>query len=188
MRWVYFAIGVVVLWSNCAWADWQDAARNAVAKIESQHVNFKKNVPSLKFIYNADDPGENSLASALMNLGYTLSATDNFPEVKILKNIPIENKYFWERPYRGYFMQFKIRDGNKDMNAFTGYDLEFDSSPYQIPIRIFLIVLIGFVMYKFIYMQSLQYMKIVWVSSGFIWFLCILFLVQGYFIWPEVIY
>jgi len=171
---------ILVLSSRPGFCDWDEACELGVARI--QQTQELSRVPKLVFVVEKDDPCSAALGRALTGIGYQLVPSGPWPQVVITKRREGKNRFFWERPYRSYELEVRISDKGKEIRSVKSMNTNTLPSPYQEPVRIFLALVLGGLIYWSIYQAGAYRSLWAWLIGGFFWILFLGFLAYGYFL------
>ena len=170
---------VLLLYPAFGLCDWDEACRVAVSKIKETHELSQ--IPELVFNDSRGGPPSQALLQSLTEAGYRLAPSGRAPRVEVTRSQVGENR-FWERPYKSYFLEVRVLDKGKVIHSHRAVDVDRFDSPYQLPVRIFLALLSGGLIYWAIF-QAGAYRKVwAWMVGGFLWILLLGFLAQGWFV------
>jgi hypothetical protein len=160
--------------------DWDEACELAAARI--QQTQELRQVPKLVFKNKQGDPCSAALGRALTGIGYQLVPVGPWPQVVITKQREGKNRFFWERPYKSYVFEVRISDKGKEIRSVRATHTDTLPSPYQEPIRIFLALALGGLIYWSIYQAGAYRSLWAWLIGVFVWILFAGFLAYGYFL------
>ncbi len=170
---------VLLLYPAFGLCDWDEACRVAVSKIKETHELSQ--IPELVFNDSRAGPPSQALMRSLTEAGYRLAPSGRAPRVELTRSQVGKNR-FWERPYRSYVLEVRVLDKGKVIHSHRAVDVDRFDSPYQIPVRIFLALLSGGLIYWAIF-QAGAYRKVwAWMAGGLLWILLLGFLAQGWFV------
>ncbi len=170
---------LVLLYPVFGLCDWDEASRVAVSKIQETHELGQ--VPELVFNDYQGNPYSEALARSLTEAGYRLAPGGRFPRVEVTRSHLGESR-FWERPYRSYVLEVRVLDGGKVIHSHRAVDVDRYDSPYQIPVRIFLGLFSGALLYWAIFQAGAYRKSWAWMAGGLLWILFLGFLAQGWFV------
>jgi hypothetical protein len=156
-------------------AGWLTAAREAVGKIKTK-------TPAFLLTCSDDRNACTAVKKALTDTGYAIAESGSYPHLTV--EARARKNHFWERSFEAWSIRLYIDDENQLKKLADGYDIGAPS-PYQLVVRIFLILTGLGVMVWCIYQASLYRSVAAWVTAGFVWLILTMFLLQGYFILPE---
>jgi len=168
------------LFPTPGFCDWDEACELAAARI--QRTQELRQVPKLVFKTSQGDPCSAALGRALTGTGYQLVPSGPWPQVVITRQREGKNRFFWERPYRSYELEVRISDRGKEIRAVKAMNRNAPPSPYQEPVRIFLAIALGGLIYWSIYQAGAYRSLWAWLIGGFFWILFVGFLAYGYFL------
>ena len=170
---------VLLIYPAFGLCDWDEACRVAVSKIKETHELSQ--IPELVFNDSRAGPPSQALMRSLTEAGYRLAPSGRSPQVEVTRSQVGENR-FWERPYKSYVLEVRVLDKGKVIHSYRAVDVDRFDSPYQLPVRIFLALLSGGLIYWAIF-QAGAYRKVwAWMAGGLIWILLLGFLAQGWFV------
>jgi len=171
---------IIFLFPTLGFCDWDEACELAAARI--QRTQELRQVPKLVFKTSQGDPCSAALGRALTGTGYQLVPSGPWPQVVITKRRESKNRFFWERPYKSYVFEVRISDRGKEIRSVKTAHTDTLSSPYQEPVRIFLALVLGGLIYWSIYQAGAYRSMWAWLIGGFVWILFVGFLGYGYFL------
>jgi hypothetical protein len=176
----FLLAAILALSSRPGFCGWDEACELGVDRI--QQTQELSRVPKLVFAVEKDDPCSAALGRALTGIGYQLVPAGPWPQVVITKRREGKNRFFWERPYRSYELEISISDKGKEIRAVKAMNTNALPSPYQEPVRIFLALVLGGLIYWSIYQAGAYRSLWAWLIGGFVWILFVGFLAYGYFL------
>ena len=159
--------------------DWYEASRVAVSKIQETHELSQ--IPELVFSDSRANLPSEALTRSLTEAGYRLAQSGRSPRVEVTRSYLGENR-FWERPYKSYVLEVRVLDKGKVIHSQRAVDVDRFDSPYQIPLRIFLALFSGGLIYWAIFQAGAYRKSWAWMAGGLLWILFLGFLAQGWFV------
>jgi len=171
---------ILALSSRPGFCDWDEACELAAARI--QQTQELRQIPKLVFKTSQGDPCSAALGRALTGNGYQLVPAGPWPQVVITKQHEGKNRFFWERPYKSYVFEVRISDKGKEVRSVRAAHTDTLPSPYQEPVRIFLALALGGLIYWSIYQAGAYRSVWAWLIGAFVWILFVGFLAYGYFL------
>ncbi len=128
----------------------------------------------------------NALRRNLTEHGYRVAHAGPFPRVEVVRNYRKTSR-FWEKPYQAYVLELRITEKDKIIRQMRVPYVESVESPYQLPIRVFIAIIVAVFLYGFMVALSLHKSLKVWLVFGFAWIVLAAFLAQGYYL-PEFLF
>lgn len=187
-------LNLFILYPVHCQAGWNEASEKA-ADLLIKKFTFDDMDSSfrLNFSYDSTDPANKAMAEVLRDRGVLLGHRGPFK--LILSHPPIQYNSWWERPYTRYVVNFRIMRERQEKRkkeqtsslyfSGQGEHTEFLPAHFQWPARIFLFLLLGFIIRWLIRIASLYRNHLAWGIGGFVWLMFAVFLIVG--MYPNLI-
>ena len=123
--------------------------------------------PSIVFPSTRNTPVSQALAKSFTRKGFTLDARGSFT---VILNESKEQSPWWACPFQRYHANIKILGkGKTELFVDQIKFVERNMNIFQVLIRVFLALVLGFLVFRSIFKFNLQYSRITWVVSGMVW-------------------